>query len=131
MRRALPLLTPSCARLRLPLDIRSRGNPPRKKLRSLVLFALLETISWVLQLVWFVFLVMIIMSWLIAFNVVNTRNEIVAGLWRFLNQVTQPILKPIRRILPPFGGMDLSPLIVFIVIFFLQRLIDNAKFGVF
>jgi YggT family protein len=92
--------------------------------------ALLETISWVLQLVWFVFLVMIVMSWLIAFNIVNTRNEFVAGLWRVLNQLTEPVLRPIRRILPPFGGMDLSPLVVFIIIFFVQRLIDNANYGV-
>ncbi len=93
--------------------------------------ALLETISWILQLVWFVFLVMIIMSWLIAFNVVNTRNQVVNGLWRFLNQVTEPILNPIRRVLPTFGGMDLSPLVVFIIIFFLQRLIENAAVGVY
>ena len=93
--------------------------------------ALLETISWILQLVWFVFLVMIIMSWLIAFNVVNTRNRFVASLWSFLNQVTEPILRPIRRVIPPFGGMDLSPLVVFIIIFFLQRLIENAAVGVY
>ena len=93
--------------------------------------ALLETISWVLQLVWLVFLIMIVMSWLIAFNIVNTRNEFVAGLWRVLNQLTDPILRPIRRVLPAFGGMDLSPLVVFIIIFFVQRLIDNANYGVF
>ena len=95
------------------------------------MLALLQTISWVLQLVWLVFLVMIIMSWLIAFNIVNTRNQFVSQVWRFLNQITDPILRPIRRVLPPFGGMDLSPLIVFIVIFFLQNLINNAARGVF
>ena len=87
------------------------------------MYALLATISMVLTLVWWVFLIMIIMSWLISFNVINTRNQFVASVWRILNQITEPILKPIRRVIPPMGGLDLSPLIVFIIIFFLQNLI--------
>jgi YggT family protein len=87
--------------------------------------ALLSTLSLILNLVWWVFLIMIIMSWLISFNVINTRNQFVAGLWRALNQITDPILRPIRRILPAMGGLDLSPIIVFIIIFFLQQLIAN------
>lgn len=87
--------------------------------------ALLSTLSLILSLVWWVFLVMIIMSWLISFGVINTRNQFVAGLWRALNQVTDPILRPIRRVIPPMGGLDLSPIIVFIIIFFLQQLIAN------
>ena len=90
-----------------------------------MIYALLSTISLVLSLVWWVFLVMIIMSWLISFNVINTRNQFVAGVWRALNQVTEPILRPIRRILPPMGGLDLSPIIVFIMFFFLQQFIAN------
>lgn len=84
------------------------------------MYALLATISMVLTLVWWVFLIMIIMSWLISFNVINTRNQFVAGLWRIVNQITDPILKPIRRIIPPLGGLDLSPIVVFVIIFFLQ-----------
>ena len=87
--------------------------------------ALLSTLSLILSLVWWVFLVMIIMSWLISFNVINTRNQFVAGLWRAINQVTEPIIRPIRRVIPPMGGLDLSPIIVFIIIFFLQQLIAN------
>ena len=90
-----------------------------------MIYALLSTISLILSLVWWVFLVMIIMSWLISFNVINTRNQFVAGVWRALNQLTEPILRPIRRIVPPVGGLDLSPIIVFIIIFFLQQLISN------
>jgi YggT family protein len=90
-----------------------------------MIYALLTTLSLILNLVWWVFLIMIIMSWLISFNVINTRNQFVANVWRVLNQITDPILKPIRRIVPPMGGLDLSPIIVFIVIFFLQRLIDS------
>jgi YggT family protein len=87
--------------------------------------ALLSTLSLILSLVWWVFLVMIIMSWLISFNVINTRNQFVAGLWRAINQITDPILRPIRRIIPPMGGLDLSPIVVFVIIFFLQSFIAN------
>ena len=72
------------------------------------MIALLQTISMLLNLVWWVFLIMIIMSWLISFNVINTRNQFVASVWRILNQITEPILRPIRRIIPPISGLDLS-----------------------
>jgi len=90
-----------------------------------MIYALLRTLSLILNLVWWVFLIMIIMSWLISFNVINTRNQFVANVWRVLNQITEPILRPIRRVVPPVGGLDLSPIIVFIIIFFLQQLIAN------
>ena len=87
------------------------------------MYALLATLSMILTLVWWVFLIMIIMSWLINFNVINTRNQFVAQLWRIINAITEPILKPIRRVLPSMGGLDLSPIVVFIIIFFLQSFI--------
>ena len=93
------------------------------------MIALLQTISMLLNLVWWVFLIMIIMSWLISFNVINTRNQFVASVWRILNQITEPILRPIRRIIPPVGGLDLSPIIVFVIIFFLQNLIASVAMG--
>jgi YggT family protein len=89
------------------------------------MIALLQTLSMLLSLVWWVFLIMIIMSWLISFNVINTRNQFVAGVWGVLNQITEPILRPIRRVIPPMGGLDLSPIIVFVIIFFLQSFIAN------
>jgi YggT family protein len=89
------------------------------------MYALLATLSMILTLVWWVFLIMIIMSWLINFNVINTRNQFVAQLWRIINAITEPILKPIRRIIPPMGGLDLSPIVVFIIIFFLQSFIGR------
>ena len=88
-------------------------------------FAILQTLSFILNIVWWIFLIMIIMSWLISFNVINTRNQFVAGLWRVLNQITEPILRPIRRVIPPMVGLDLSPIVVFVIIFFLQSFIAN------
>jgi YggT family protein len=90
-----------------------------------MIYALLSTLNLILSLVWWVFLIMIIMSWLISFNVINTRNQLVSGIWRALTQLTDPILRPIRRLIPPVGGLDLSPIVVFIVIFFLQQLIAS------
>ena len=87
------------------------------------MYALLATLSMILTLVWWVFLIMIIMSWLINFNVINTRNQFVTQLWRIINAITEPILRPIRRIIPSMGGLDLSPIVVFIIIFFLQSFI--------
>ena len=90
-----------------------------------MIYALLQTLSLILTIVWWIFLIMIIMSWLINFNVINTRNQFVATVWRVVNQITDPILRPIRRIVPPLGGLDLSPIIVFVIIFFLQSFISN------
>ena len=62
-----------------------------------------------------------ILSWLIAFDVVNMRNRMIYSLTRFLDAVTRPILRPVQRIVPPFGGVDISPIIVIIVLVGIQR----------
>jgi YggT family protein len=85
--------------------------------------AVLEIIMMLLDLYWWVVLAMIIMSWLISFNVINTRNQFVETVWRVLNALTEPVLRPIRRIMPNFGGLDVSPIILFIIIYFIQRVI--------
>ncbi len=85
--------------------------------------AVLDIILLILDLYRWVLIAMIIMSWLISFNIINTRNQFVAAVWRVLNQLTEPILNPIRRILPSFSGLDLSPLVLFLLIFFVERVI--------
>jgi YggT family protein len=82
--------------------------------------AVLDIILILLQLYWWVLLIMIIMSWLISFN---TRNQFVEAVWRVLNQLTEPVLRPLRRVLPNFSGLDLSPLVAFLIIFFIQSII--------
>jgi YggT family protein len=64
-----------------------------------------------------------ILSWLIAFDVVNMRNRFIYQLTRFLDAVTRPVLRPVQRIIPPFGGVDISPIIVIIVLVGIQRFI--------
>ncbi|MGY2047929.1 YggT family protein [Methylobacterium sp. JK268] len=63
-----------------------------------------------------------VLSWLIAFNVVNSRNPIVSQIEEFLYRVTEPALRPIRRILPNLGGIDISPIILVLLLFFLRNL---------
>lgn len=62
-----------------------------------------------------------ILSWLIAFDVVNMRNRFIYQLTRFLDAVTRPLLRPVQKVIPPFGGVDISPVIVIIVLIGIQR----------
>lgn len=89
------------------------------------MIALLSTISYILQLYSWILIAMIIMSWLFAFNVINGSNQFVASVWRVVNALTEPVLRPIRNILPNMGGIDLSPIVVFIIIYFLQSFISQ------
>ena len=84
---------------------------------------LLAFISYLLTLYIYVLFATVIMSWLIAFNVVNPRNQFVGIVAQFLYRITEPVLRPIRNLLPNLGGIDISPLIVILVIFFIQAVI--------
>lgn len=64
-----------------------------------------------------------VLSWLVAFNVVNTRNRAVYVIGDFLYRVTEPLLRPIRNLLPNMGGMDLSPIVLILLIFFVRNLL--------
>lgn len=79
----------------------------------------------ILNLVVIVVFVGVILSWLIAFNVVNPHNQFVGAIWRFTNALTQPLLGPIRRVLPNLGGIDLSPLVLLIGVYFLNAVITT------
>ena len=67
----------------------------------------------------------VILSWLVAFNVVNTRHPFVNTVGRFLYQITEPALRPIRRVIPSFGGIDISPLALALLLGFARILILN------
>jgi YggT family protein len=64
-----------------------------------------------------------ILSWLVVFNVVNTRNQAVIAIGNFLYRITEPALRPIRRVLPNFGGIDISPVVLILLLMFLQNLL--------
>lgn len=83
----------------------------------------------ILNVVWFVMIAHIIMSWLINFQVLNLRQPLVAQLWYGLNNLLEPIYGRIRRFLPATGGLDLAPLVAFIVLIILQQALrNNAAF---
>lgn len=85
--------------------------------------ALLDVLLLVLQMYVWVLIAAAVLSWLVAFNVVNTRNPVVAAVGEFLYRVTEPLLRPIRSVLPNLGGIDISPVILILIIFFIQNVI--------
>ena len=78
------------------------------------------------ELIWLYIYILIasaVLSWLIAFNVVNTRNDVVRSIASFLYAVTEPVLRPIRRYVPVFGGLDITPIILLLILFLIERII--------
>jgi YggT family protein len=88
----------------------------------------IEVILILLDIVWWLIIASVVASWLVAFGVVNTRNDVVYRILDILNRVTDPILRPIRRLIPPMGGLDLSPMVVLLVVYVLQREIQIVLF---
>ncbi|HVB89870.1 MAG TPA: YggT family protein [Beijerinckiaceae bacterium] len=86
--------------------------------------ALLDVILLALQLYTWVIIAVAVLSWLLAFNVINYHNDLVRSLWGGLNAITEPLLRPIRNVLPQMGGLDISPVILLLVIFFIERVIE-------
>jgi YggT family protein len=83
-----------------------------------------------LDLYWWIIIISAIMSWLMAFNVINTYNRPVAMLVDVLYRLTEPVLRPIRNFLPNFGGIDVSPIIVLLIIWFVQMELAQLMFQV-
>jgi YggT family protein len=86
-----------------------------------VVYAVLDFYVWAL-------IIGALLSWLVAFGVVNPYNRVVHVVGDFLNRITEPCLAPIRRILPPMGGLDLSPLVLIFIIYFVQSFIRHLVF---
>ncbi|HWA60201.1 MAG TPA: YggT family protein [Caulobacteraceae bacterium] len=83
---------------------------------SILLFAFVKLLDYLLQAIIWVVVANAIISWLIAFDVINMRNRVAYNVVRFLDQVTRPLLAPLRRFIPPLGGIDITPVILIIVI---------------
>ena len=85
--------------------------------------ALFLVIDLALQLYVWILIAAAVLSWLVAFNVVNTRNPVVASIGEFLYRITEPLLRPIRNALPNLGGIDISPVVLILIIIFLRYVI--------
>ena len=81
-----------------------------------ILMLLLDVLFWIIM-------IQIVLSWLVAFNVINTRNDFVRQFLYALDRVTEPLYRPIRRILPDLGGLDFSPMVVLLAISILQKIL--------
>jgi YggT family protein len=90
-----------------------------------IIVAILTIVQYALQLYVYILIANAIFSWLYAFNVINTRSPVVDSIARVLYQLTEPVLRPIRRFMPNLGGVDISPIIAILLIFFLQMIIAN------
>ncbi|MDE1937719.1 MAG: YggT family protein [Alphaproteobacteria bacterium] len=87
-----------------------------------------QLILLLLQLYWWVVIAAVVASWLIAFNVINLHNNIVRSIVRVLDALTEPVFRQVRRVIPVFSGIDISPIFVLIGIWFLQRLVVWVAF---
>ena len=93
--------------------------------------ALIDTLIYALELYWWVIIAAAIFSWLYAFNVINSRNQVVNSIGGMLYRLTEPAFRPIRRLLPDLGGVDISPIIVLLIIFFLERFLNSTVRSLF
>jgi YggT family protein len=85
------------------------------------MLALIQTIVMALDLYWWIIIASAIFSWLYAFNVVNSKNQFVGSIGNMLYRLTEPALRPIRRFMPDLGGIDISPIILLLLLFFLRQ----------
>jgi YggT family protein len=95
---------------------RSPGLSPAMRSILYVILLILDLYIWIL-------IAAAILSWLVAFNVVNARNQFVAMIGDFLYRITEPVLRPIRNLMPNLGGLDLSPVIVILIIILIKDII--------
>jgi YggT family protein len=94
------------------------------------MYALLWLFSTLVDLYVYILIASAVLSWLVAFNVVNPHNQFVRSLGEFLWRVTEPVLAPIRRLLPNLGGIDISPVILIIALYFIRRLVVELVTGI-
>jgi YggT family protein len=92
---------------------------------SLMLLALFQILDVLLQVLMWIIIIQAILSWLVAFNVINTHNDFVRSFLHALDRLTRPLYRPIRRLLPDFGGIDFSPIVVILLIYVIRILLSG------
>jgi YggT family protein len=88
-----------------------------------MLHALIGVLIMLLNVLWWIIVIQMVLSWLVAFNVINTYNDFVRSFLGALDRITEPLYRPIRRILPDFGGIDFSPFVVILIVIGVQKLL--------
>ncbi|MGE4321713.1 MAG: YggT family protein [Sphingobium sp.] len=92
-------------------------------------YALYQIIVILLDVLWWIIIIQAVLSWLIAFNVINTYSDFVRTVMVALDRMTAPIYAPIRRVLPDLGALDLSPMVVLLGILIIRQAILPPLFG--
>jgi len=92
------------------------------------MYALFSTFDWILSIYMSLIFARVVFSWLYAFNIVNSRNELVRIIGNYLYALTEPTLRPIRRIVPLLGTIDLSPMILVIIVYFLRAFLWTSVY---
>ena len=88
-----------------------------------MLLSLFQIVDVLLQVLWWIIIIQAVLSWLVVFNVINTHNDFVRSFFNALDRLTRPLYAPIRKILPDFGGLDFSPVVVLLLIYVLRILL--------
>lgn len=96
---------------------------------NVILIPLFKVVSIAIELYIYALIAQAILSWLVAFNVVNTHNRFVYTMFDVLGRLTEPALRPIRRFLPNLGNIDISPVILILVLIFLQSVLAQLVFS--
>ena len=92
-----------------------------------MILALFDIVLFLLRLLSILVIVQVIVSWLVAFNVVNLHQPFVRALYAGMERVTEPVYRPIRKVLPDFGGLDFSPIVLLLLIQVISMLVAGAR----
>ena len=92
-----------------------------------MLLALIEVVIILLSVLWWIIIIQAILSWLVVFNVINTHSDFVRMFLGALERLTEPLYRPIRRIMPDFGGIDFTPFVVLIIIIVIDKLLRGVQ----
>lgn len=96
-----------------------------------MLLILVQILLFIINLLIIVLIVQAVLSWLLAFQIVSLSSPIIDTIWRFTRTITDPMLRPIRRFIPPVSGVDLSPLVLLLALYLLQQAIPMLLLGSF
>jgi YggT family protein len=91
-----------------------------------MVLALFSVVDVLLQVLMWIIIIQAILSWLVAFNVINTHSDFVRSFLYALDRITRPLYQPVRRILPDFGGLDFSPIVILLLIYVLRILLAGV-----
>src|SRR5688500_14618400 len=91
---------------------------------AIALIDIVQMLLWVLSII---IIVQAVLSWLIAFNVINRSSDFVRAVWTALERLTEPVYRPIRRVMPDFGGIDFTPLVAILIIWVLDRPLEGLQ----